>query len=177
LFIRKSLTSGLHLSDAAWRVGPMRQCAAAAWPPCTAPMLQLKAAIRTAYRTSRQLPRSPAPARPRLPRPRRPSPDRLARAAIAPTVASPAPARQRPPHAPLSEDSTPRCPSASERVAAAAPPHEHIRPPCFSIAATTLPHEHIRHPCFPVAAPAPPHEHPRPLSFLVASHRRRALPG
>jgi hypothetical protein len=52
--IRKSLTSGHHLSDAARRAGPMRQRAVATSLPCAAPSPWLKAAVGTARRASRQ---------------------------------------------------------------------------------------------------------------------------
>jgi hypothetical protein len=90
------LTSGPHLSDAVRCAGPARQRAVAAWPPSAAPMPQLKAAVGTARRASRQL-ASPRPLASR----QRP--------------ASHAPPPPRPAMSvPLSEDATPRCPSASE---------------------------------------------------------------
>jgi hypothetical protein len=75
LFIRKSLTSGPHLSDDARCAGPTRQRTAASWPPRVAPTPGLKVAVGTARRAS-----------PQPPRPRRPPPDSLARAAVAPTA-------------------------------------------------------------------------------------------
>jgi hypothetical protein len=109
--------SGPHLSAAMRRAGPTWQRAAAAWPPRAAPTPWLKAAVGTARRASRQLPRprrarptaaplsvpppsprraarvltaSRAPPSPRpSPRPRRPRPDRLANHVAVPTGASP----------------------------------------------------------------------------------------
>jgi hypothetical protein len=71
-----------HLSAAARRAKPARQRAAATWPPRAVPTAQLKAAVGTVRRASRQLPhRTPRRARqpPRIPRRR---PDRLASAPL-----------------------------------------------------------------------------------------------
>jgi hypothetical protein len=52
--------SGPHMSDAARRVGTVRQRAVAAWPPRAASTPRFKAAVGIAHRASRQL-ASPAP--------------------------------------------------------------------------------------------------------------------
>jgi hypothetical protein len=99
--------SGPHLSDAARRARPTRQRAVATWSPRTAPTPWLKAAVETARRASRQL-ASPAPPMPR---------QRLAAPACLPTVPYLACAATAPTgrvRAPLSEDATAHCPSASE---------------------------------------------------------------
>jgi hypothetical protein len=117
LFIQKSLSSGPHLSDATHRAGPTKHHAAAVWPPHATPMPQLKAAVGTARRASRQLPRSPAPAQPRPPRPRHHRPDSCLTRSCPTATASLASVRRR--HAPLSERfRTRRC----CRAAARAPP-------------------------------------------------------
>jgi hypothetical protein len=88
LFVRKSLTSGPHLSDAARRAGPVWQRATAAWPPRAALTPRHKAAVGTAHRASQKPPRSrrspptvasPAPPASRPPRTRRRRPDRSPR--------------------------------------------------------------------------------------------------
>jgi hypothetical protein len=100
LFIRKSLTSGPHLSDAARCARPARQRAAAAWLPRAALTPQHKAAVGTAHRASRLLPRSPAPVRQRVPLSvplPSPTAPRLARAATAPTASCVPPSSRPPP--------------------------------------------------------------------------------
>jgi hypothetical protein len=66
--IRKTLTSGSHLSDAARRAGPAWQRAVAAWVPCAALLVRLKDAVRTACRRPDRAPLSaPSPRLTRAP--------------------------------------------------------------------------------------------------------------
>jgi hypothetical protein len=77
ILIRKTLTSGAHLSAAAFRAGPACQCAVATWLRCAAPIACLKCAVGTA----RRCPDSPfyrAPAVRVVASPRACCPDRAA---------------------------------------------------------------------------------------------------
>jgi hypothetical protein len=47
ILIRKTLTSGFHLSDAAVRAGPAWQRAVAAWLPCATPLQRVKCTVAT----------------------------------------------------------------------------------------------------------------------------------
>jgi hypothetical protein len=100
--IRKSLMSGPHLSDAARRAGPARQCVVAAWLPRATPTLRLKAAVGTARQPASLAPSPPDRA------PLSASSPRLTRAVL--TARSPGP--KPPPRSKVDR----HCPSAPTAV-------------------------------------------------------------
>jgi hypothetical protein len=126
--------SGPHLSAATRRTGPAWQRAAAAWPPCTAPMPRLKAAIGTARRASRQQPRQhrarPTAAPRSVPSPRRPH--RVRTASPTPPPSRPELAHRRRAAIRRSRGGEPLLLSRFPRTGAVSSPARRAVPPCVA---------------------------------------------